>query len=112
MEQEALYMQGRILPGKIVTNAQGGCSAHNYGCATDFTLWGGTNPIWMTESDKRWNVYRDACEKLGLTWGGNWGDSFHNELSIREPWSKVKASYMIGGMDEAQSFIRSQLEPR
>lgn len=34
-EQDALYAQGRTKPGKIVTNARGGQSFHNYGLAID-----------------------------------------------------------------------------
>lgn len=35
-EQNKLYAQGRTTPGKIVTNAKGGESAHNYYTAVDF----------------------------------------------------------------------------
>lgn len=34
-EQNALYAQGRTAPGKRVTNAKGGQSAHNFGMAID-----------------------------------------------------------------------------
>ncbi len=34
--QNELYAQGRTAPGKIVTNAQGGQSFHNYGYALDW----------------------------------------------------------------------------
>lgn len=34
-QQNALYDQGRTVPGKIVTNAKGGESYHNYGLAID-----------------------------------------------------------------------------
>ena len=37
-EQEALYAQGRSLPGKIVTQAKAGLSYHNYGIAIDIVL--------------------------------------------------------------------------
>ena len=33
--QNALYAQGRTAPGKIVTNAKGGDSFHNWRCAID-----------------------------------------------------------------------------
>lgn len=112
MEQEALYMQGRILPGKIVTNAHGGESPHNYGAASDWTLWEDGEPIWMRIGDKRWYIYRDAIEKVGLFWGGSFNDDYHNELAIKCRWPEVKARYMVGGMDAAQSFIQSQLEQR
>lgn len=37
-EQDALYAIGRTLPGKIVTNAKGGESYHNYALAEDIVL--------------------------------------------------------------------------
>ena len=37
-EQDDLYSQGRTRPGKIVTNAKGGDSYHNYGLAIDIVL--------------------------------------------------------------------------
>ena len=37
-EQDALYAQGRTKPGKIVTNAKGGQSIHNYFLAWDFVI--------------------------------------------------------------------------
>ena len=37
-EQNALYAIGRTQPGKVVTNAKGGSSFHNYGLAIDFCL--------------------------------------------------------------------------
>lgn len=37
-EQNKLYAQGRTAPGKIVTNAKGGQSNHNYGLAIDYVL--------------------------------------------------------------------------
>ena len=37
-EQNDLYAQGRTKPGKIVTNAKGGQSYHNYGLAIDIVL--------------------------------------------------------------------------
>jgi peptidoglycan L-alanyl-D-glutamate endopeptidase CwlK len=46
-EQDALYAQGRTKPGKIVTNAKGGQSAHNFGLAVDI----GPDPLdWSDEA--------------------------------------------------------------
>lgn len=79
-EQNKLYEQGRTTPGKIVTNARGGYSWHNYGLALDFCLlkpdlksvkWdrqvdfnGDDEPDWMT-------VVLIA-KGLGFEWGGDW----------------------------------------
>lgn len=42
-EQDALYAQGRTTPGKVVTQARGGQSAHNFGAAIDIVLLKDTN---------------------------------------------------------------------
>jgi peptidoglycan L-alanyl-D-glutamate endopeptidase CwlK len=42
-EQDGLFAQGRTKPGKIVTNAKGGQSYHNYGLAVDIVLLKDTN---------------------------------------------------------------------
>ena len=69
--QDALYAQGRTQPGKIVTNALGGWSYHNYRCAVDVVPvvngkcdWDGTHPIWA-------DVGRIGKES-GLDWAGEW----------------------------------------
>ena len=69
-EQDGLYAQGRTKPGKIVTNARGGESFHNYGCAFDF--------VPMVAGKSAWddtNLYRKAgviAESVGLEWAGRW----------------------------------------
>ena len=52
-EQDALYAQGRTAPGAIVTKAQAGQSAHQYGLALDLVPivngkpdWSGTDTVW------------------------------------------------------------------
>lgn len=68
-EQNKLYAQGRTTRGKIVTNARGGQSNHNFGTAVDFVFIVGGQPSW----DERLytNIGRWA-KIVGLKWGGNW----------------------------------------
>lgn len=68
-EQNELYAQGRTKPGKVVTNARGGYSWHNFGIAFDITIFNGSQPVW--ESPKYKDV-GEAGKKLGLEWGGDW----------------------------------------
>jgi peptidoglycan L-alanyl-D-glutamate endopeptidase CwlK len=68
-EQDALYRQGRDLPGNKVTNARGGQSNHNFGVAWDIGVF--QNGQYLDESP----VYRQVGgigKSLGLEWGGDW----------------------------------------
>lgn len=73
-EQDALYAQGRSKPGKKVTNAQAGQSAHNFNpsLALDFAM---LNPNKTANWDsvlfiQFWNVFDDKTGRF--TYGGNW----------------------------------------
>lgn len=101
-EQDALFAQGRTKPGGIVTQARGGESPHEYGCATDWTIWtpGGT-PIWMTKEDPRWKIFVDAVTKVGLRPGSEFGDIDHCELKISCSWPRILEVYETCAGDSA-----------
>ena len=70
-QQRDIYAQGRTKPGKVVSNAKPGQSAHNFGYAVD--LW----PL-KADGDFDWGASRKLFDamgavavELGLTWGGN-----------------------------------------
>lgn len=82
-EQNALYAKGRTKPGKIVTNARGGKSYHNYGLAVDFSIMydkdgNGSFEVlsWDTAKDgdddglKDWLEVVKVFEEAGWFWGG------------------------------------------
>lgn len=96
--QDTLYSQGRGRPGGIVTNAKAGESAHNYGCATDWTRWepGGV-PIWMKPEDEYWYFYVEAVTEAGLRAGIEFGDIDHNEVKIARPWTDILKAWNEGG---------------
>lgn len=84
-EQDALYAQGRTKPGKIVTNAKGGQSYHNYGLALDIVLLKDTDgngtfdkASWETNVDFDGDGVADWIEVVkifklyGWEWGGDW----------------------------------------
>lgn len=79
-EQNRLYAQGRTAPGKIVTNARGGQSNHNFGKAVDFAF------VFNGEISWDENLYKNIgrwARIVGLKWGGNWKsikDKPHVEL--------------------------------
>lgn len=66
-EQDALYAQSRSKPGPRVTNAQGGYSWHNFGCAWDITLFKNGTPIYESP------LY-DECAKIGREQGLDCGE--------------------------------------
>lgn len=76
-EQDALYAQGRTKPGKIVTNAKGGQSKHNFTLngkpASKAFDWCIINPDgsanWNPNSPE-WKAAVAIGKQLGLVWGG------------------------------------------
>lgn len=93
-EQNALYAQGRTKPGKIVTNARGGSSYHNYGLAVDLAIIQDGKVIWTPSAD-----IVAAFKKAGYTWGGDFKsikDKPHFEKSFGKKPSQLKHIYTPG----------------
>lgn len=74
-EQAALYAQGRTTPGRIVTRAQPGASAHNYGLAVDVVPIINGKPQWKAE-DPVWDKVGEIGQTAGLKWYGAPGAPF------------------------------------
>jgi len=96
-EQNALYAQGRTTAGKVVTNAKGGRSYHNFGLAVDIVLvvdkdGNGSyeSASWDTKSDfdgdgkSDWQEVVTIFKQHGWVWGGDWMfvDAPHFEKSF------------------------------
>lgn len=73
-EQAALYAQGRIKPGAIVTNARPGDSYHNWRCAFDVVPLRNGKPVWGTSGPDGdlWRKIGEMGEAVGLEWAGRW----------------------------------------
>ena len=70
--QDALYAQGRTTPGRIVTNARAGQSAHQSGLAMDvYPARKGKPNFEATPSEMRSTV-GDFGKANGFIWGGDW----------------------------------------
>lgn len=84
-EQNELFAQGRTKPGRIVTNARGGFSNHNFGIAFDVGVFEGAN--YLGESPK-YKALGALGMDLGLEWGGNW-KTFLDEphFQLRPNWA-------------------------
>ena len=100
-EQQSLYEQGRTEPGKIVTNARGGSSFHNFGLAMDlpFEQDGTQHPTWSTAGDdiNDWRLLGAMGEAIGFEWGGSPSfplrDFGHFHYSAGQTMDRVKAAY-------------------
>ena len=68
--QNALYAQGRTLPGKKVTNAKAGQSYHNWRVAFDFCPIVNGKCQWG--DDALWTKCGEIAEGIGLEWAGRW----------------------------------------
>jgi len=92
-EQDKLYAQGRTVPGKIVTNARAGESAHNpdinglshaYDCCPMLA----GKPIWDA-NHPYWPIVGACGEEAGLTWSGRWTGKLKETAHFQGPkWSK------------------------
>lgn len=67
-EQNDIYAQGRSKPGKIVSNAKGGYSYHNYGLAFDVALIENGKINWNPSAYDKVGV---IGKSIGLEWGGD-----------------------------------------
>lgn len=108
-EQNALFAQGRTTPGKIVTNARGGRSFHNYGLAFDFaimydkdgngsfeTLSWDVNYDFDKDGKKDWMEVVNVFKSLGFAWGGDFTtieDDPHIEKVFGYSWRELLAKY-------------------
>ena len=95
-EQNELYAKGRTKPGRIVTNAKGGQSAHNHtengkpaALAFDAVptrkVNGHTECLWS--APKLYARMGQIAEEVGLKWGGNWHkfqDKPHFYIKLKE----------------------------
>lgn len=109
IDQARLYASGRTAPGKIVTNAQAGSSAHNFGCAADLCIFDAQGqPVY--EHD-RWEELADAACLCGLRWGGTFPvpDRPHVELRISIRYNEVGNVYRASGLTEALALINKSI---
>ena len=114
-EQDALYAQGRTAPGKIVTNARGGDSWHNYGLSIDFCVLRSGNQIsWNRDEDadkdgiKDWHEVVDLFLSKGFEWGGNWTsfpDYPHFQKTMGLTIRKAKELYAAKKIDSKGYLI-------
>lgn len=108
-EQQALYNQGRVTPGPVVTNAKPGQSYHNWGLAIDFALiLDGKTAVWDTKTDfdkdkiPDWMEVVNVFKAAGWEWGGDWTslkDYPHLQKNFGHNWRELLALYNTGNVD-------------
>ena len=114
-EQDALYAQGRSKPGKVVTNAKGGQSYHNYGLAIDIVLIldkdkNGTfeTASWDLKTDfdgdkkADWMEVVQIFKRYGFEWGGDWKfvDAPHFQKTFGKSIYELRALHTAGKVDK------------
>ena len=101
-DQNRLYAQGRTTPGRIVTRAKGGESAHNFGYAVDFVVMTEGFPDWDWQDAEWTNVLAMALE-IGLDEGAQWRTfpdypHLYLEELPPDPDDEMRLVYHDGGM--------------
>lgn len=114
-EQNALFAQGRTKPGKVVTNAKGGQSFHNYGLAVDIVLLVDKNgdgifetAAWDTRTDfdkdrkSDWMECVNIFKQYGWEWGGDWrfSDPPHFQKTLGKSVRELLALHSAGKVDK------------
>lgn len=98
-EQEQLYLQGRMTPGKIVTNARAGQSPHNYipSFAFDIAFLTRLKPQKLDWSKHLFKKFADiiTSDFPNVVWGGDFQslpDAPHFELRA---WKVLKEQKQV-----------------
>lgn len=105
-EQNALYQQGRVTPGKIVTDAAAGFSMHNFALAVDLV------PEDVIPGQPDWNAGNAAWQKMlaagltcGLAEGAAWrtfpdNPHFYPQELPANPTDEMRVQFTDGGLPE------------
>ena|SRR5260221_8700005 len=101
-EQDALYAQGRTEAGRVVTNAKGGESWHNYGAAVDVAPFDEGIPDWNL-SHPAWKRIVEVGTLMGLVSGTAWKDTPHFELTGRFPATPTHEIKQLHAQGEVQA---------
>lgn len=114
-QQEELYAQGRTKPGKQVTKARGGQSAHNFGLAVDFAPHMADEYVGKLVlgpkddgyADEYFQILDEETQKLGLDWGGKW-NRIHDTPHVQHAGLNLPGLhnlYMQGGIPFVWGFL-------
>ena len=73
-QQRKLFKQGRVNPGKIVTNCDGYNIKSNHQCweAADLCIIDPLTGQWRWGRNESYEILGELAKKNGLRWGGDW----------------------------------------
>lgn len=95
-QQRDIFAQGRTKPGKVVSNAKPGQSAHNFGLAVDLWPLDGNGDFDWGANDKLFKVLADIAVDMGLT-AGYYFHSIHDAPHVEDPlWKHQQALWQAG----------------
>ncbi len=99
-QQKAIFAQGRTAPGKVVSNAPPGSSAHNFGLAVDIWPMKDGDFDW-TAPDDMFHIMADIAVSMGLT-AGYFFHSIHDAPHVETPrWKTQQALWRSGKLEVA-----------
>lgn len=113
--QEALFAQGRTLPGPVITRARADLSWHQYGLAADLAF--DANPKtpkveWSWNGN--WKRLGELIVSEGLTWYGSPGSPFreapHCQLTGGLPLSVARSLKSKGGLPMVWQAVMERLK--
>ncbi|GAF11830.1 phage endolysin [Bacillus sp. JCM 19046] len=117
-EQNELFRQGRSAGGKIVTNAMGGQSLHNFGLAVDYALLNQSGqPIWDLTYDGNnngepdWFEVAELAKDLGFEWGGDWTDFVdfpHLQMTFGYTIEEIQQALLEAEGEENEELLHLQ----
>lgn len=112
-QQDLLYAQGRTDPGKIVTNAPGGHSMHNFGLAVDLVPYMNNTPDW-NDKDKEWAEMLAKAPVVGLLEGAQWRTfpdepHFYPEEVPANPDDNMRYAFNEGGIAAVWELFKDSL---
>jgi peptidoglycan L-alanyl-D-glutamate endopeptidase CwlK len=116
-EQAALYAQGRTAPGAIVTHAQPGYTAHNFGYAVDVVPDKADMPVFVPDwntMDLSWKWVLMLAEQCELAEGAEWRTYVdYPHIYLRElpatPDEEFRYTLSEGGMQAVFALIDKRL---
>lgn len=88
--QNKYYAKGRSAGGSVITNAKAFQSYHNYGLAFDICI-DDAEPY--PNNVGLWKQLGGLGQKLGLVWGGDWGDFVHFEYHPGFSWKDLETYF-------------------